>query len=104
MKTFKEGILETYDAEELREIADHGCINCAPGGLIYYTETVKAYESYLDEIWDKLHDIKDSLGGSAVLEIISSFTSAKDIIDDTQFKNMLVWFYVEEIAREKEGE
>jgi hypothetical protein len=99
MKTFKEWITENYDQDELKEIAQHGCASCCPGGLIYYHETAKAYEAYSEEIWASMGDIMDSLGCSTVLELLASFNGAKQVNNDSTFKNMMVWAYVEEIAR-----
>jgi hypothetical protein len=99
MTKFKKWIKENYDLKELKDIATHGCISACPNGLIFYHESCKAYDLYEEEIWDYLYEMKESFGHKSILEMICSFNDAKDIQSDAQFKNLLVWVYVEEMAR-----
>jgi hypothetical protein len=91
--SFKE-YMETYELEELREIAEHGCVNGCAGGLIYYSDTLAFYDQFCDE----LHDVLAS--------DIENFGETPKYITDalaqgcTSFKNALVWYAAETYAFE----
>jgi trehalose-6-phosphatase len=93
MKTFKEYILATYEQDELKDIAEHGCASCAPGGMIYYTETTDLYNTYKESLHEILGEYMDNTIGtpSAIIESLNDFT---------QFANAMVWLCTELIAYE----
>ena len=87
--TAVESILESYDLETLRDIAEHGCASGCAGEHIYYHETSEFYDKFEDEINAYAEDVFGD-------EFLSIF--AKD--DITSLKNNLVWFFVESIAND----
>ena len=99
-QTFKDWIKTTYDEDELKEIHEQGCANVAPGGAIYYHETCALYDKYVNEIWMKLWEDYRALGYESILEMLATFNGSKNVSCDEQFKNMLVWFYIEMMAGE----
>ena len=78
-----------FDIDELRDIVDHGMSAGVPG-FTYYSETVKVFDEYDDEIQDFLSDwcYDNSMGTSFAF-------FAPECEDITQLKNKLVWSYVE---------
>lgn len=99
--SFKQEILDGFEHSELEDIVNHGCASACPGGYIFYNETSAAYDKHVEEIWDKLDAMYEDCGCKNILELIASFNGAKGVGSDYQFKNLLVWFYIEEIAREE---
>lgn len=81
----------------MRDIASHGCIGGFPG-LTYYTDTVKLYDRFEEEIWEALRDDAEDIGYSNILKMLAEFNATVD--DPKTFKNLLVWYIAERIARE----
>ena len=86
-------------ADQADDISNHG-INGGFSGVIYYAETVAKYDKYQEEIWDKLSEDAEA-SGQNILEFIASFNGAKDVGSNDQFKNLCVWYYIEQLAYEK---
>jgi len=99
MKTLKEWVIDNFDQNEISDICKYGCVD-GFSGITYYHETCALYDQYNEDIWERLWDLKDAMGDSHVLQTIASFNGAKDVGSDTQFKNLLVWYAVEQIADE----
>ena len=94
MNTFKDYILATYEQDELKVIAEHGCASCAPGGMIYYYETTDLYLNHKEALHEIVAEYKDTVGEMPKFII--------DSLDDfTQFANAMVWFCTEIIAYEE---
>ena len=101
----KEWVREQYDNDELRNIADHGCVSGCASGLIYYNETTAFYDKFTDEIWDMLYQQMNDMGETQnIMQFIAQFNGADNVGSDHQFKNLLCWYAVEEIAHELLGE
>jgi len=100
MTTFKQWVRNQYDDQELKDISEHGCVSGCAHGAIYYSETCALYDQYCDEIWEMIWNCRDSCGSSNCLEFIASLQGAKNVGSDSQFKNLLVWFFIEETAIE----
>lgn len=90
-KTFKEWLIETYEPEELKDIAEHGCASYAPCGMIYYSETSALYDKFCDDLHEIVAEYAASVG-EMPRYILDSFDSA------TSFKNAMVWLATELIA------
>jgi len=99
MKIIKEYLLENYEPEEIKDIAEHGCSG-GVGGLTYYLETCAFHDQYENEIWDLLDIMRQDFGYKTVLDLIASFNGAKEVGSIEQFKNLLCWVAVEETARD----
>ncbi len=83
--------------EYLEDIASHGADAGYPH-ITYYTDTIKLYNRFEDEIWTALREDADDFGYKNPLELIAKFNTSAD--DDTTFKNLLVWYMVERTARQ----
>lgn len=86
--------------DQARDIANHG----ADGGfpcITYTRDTVALFDKFGDEIWQMAVEEAEALGNKNVAEMISHFRRA-DMIDGglDQFKNLMVWYACETLARE----
>lgn len=93
-------VRQNYDAEQLRDIAEHGCAACAPSGLTYYGETEAFYDEHELELLDELESfVQDCYGQTAtVWQVFGS-----DAGTAQQLKNALVWAFVELLAQRWTG-
>ena len=82
-------ILNTYDSEELSDIAEHGCQSGCASSHIYYTATTEFYDDYESDINEYLSDI---FGDNFMFELCT------DCHDMTDMKNKLVWTFIELVA------
>lgn len=98
-KTFDQWI-EANLKDDLQDIAEHGA-DSGFSGITYYKDTVSLYDKFTEEIWDALEEDRQEFGNNNILELIASFNGAKDVGSDSQFKNLLVWYYVERYANNK---
>ena len=100
-KTIKEWVLEEVKDETLNieEVVKYGCVNGSVSSLIYYSDTVKFYDQFEDEIWDMLHEDTENFGNDNILQTIGQFNGAENVGSLDQFKNLLVWYAVEETCR-----
>ena len=91
--TFKQWMSEQYEAEELKDIANNGCANVAPGGMIYYTETAAIYDQYAEELHRAYGDYVSEIGEPVAYVV-------ENMGEVSMFKNALVWFVAELYAQE----
>lgn len=96
-KSLRQWVRANFDKEQLEDIMTHGCVSGFPG-VTYYKDTGKLYDHFSDEIWQMVYDGSQDAGMSE-LEYIASFNGS-NVGSHAQFANLLVWFAVEEIARE----
>ena len=87
-----EKILQTYNKEELKEIADHGCQSGVCSQHIYYGDTIQFYETFETNILDELvlnygYDLLNDLFKDANADL-------------TIYKNNVVWSFIEMVAVE----
>ena len=87
-----EKILQTYNKEELKEIADHGCQSGVCSQHIYYGDTIQFYETFETDILDELvlnygYDLLNDLFKDADANL-------------TIYKNSVVWAFIEMVAFE----
>jgi hypothetical protein len=96
-KTFRQWFIRNLK-ESAQDIAEHGADAGYP--FISYTrDTVKIYDKYEEEIWDKLNESADGQGVHP-MTLVASFGRADMATSPGGFKNLLVWFACEELARE----
>lgn len=95
MKTIKEYILESFEEEEIINVAHHGCASVCVGGLIYYNETSAFHDKFEEEIWDLVYSQSEEMGYDNCLSFIASFNGSKDVGSLFQLKNLLCWYAVE---------
>lgn len=94
-KTFKSfyDFMKTYNTQELREIAEHGCVSGCANGLVYYSDTIAFYDAFDDELHEQLADWVNCVGEQP--DFI-----AKELGNATGFKNAVVWFVAEKYAND----
>jgi len=99
-KTFKEWMLKHFDADEIKDISNHG-VDGGFNGLIYTTECVKLHDEYEKELWDMLYEDAKEFGFDNVPAFMATW-NRKDMLNDLdQIKNMIVWYAAEKIANEE---
>lgn len=90
---------DTFDEKlkaRLYEIMDHGCESGTVTSLIYYTDTVKFFNNFNDEIYDM---IDGTFGAQSVLEMLQQKCNLTDIIMGTDIvKNYLAWMTYETVC------
>ena len=84
----------------LEEITKYGCVNGCVSSLIYYEDTVKFHDKFEEEIWEMLYDEQIDFGFNSIPEYIASFNGSKNVGSLEQFKNLLAWYSVENVARQ----
>ena len=89
-------IKETYSLEDFQEIANHGCQSGVCSQHIYYGDTVKFFETYEDEIIERITDVY------GIDTLVSIFRQAEASL--THYKNDLCWMFIEMIAMDAEAE
>ena len=85
--------------DSARDIASHGA-DAGCSGIIYYTECVKLYNKYEDDIYDMLNEDADDMGYGSPEELIATFRRNDMLCSPEQRKNLLVWYACEKVARE----
>lgn len=100
--TFRDWLEENMDADELRDLSEHGASG-GFSGLTYYSETVALYDRFEDEIWDAMYE-DAPVEGMSILSFMASLGGSKDVGSMDQLKNLLVWYMAERTAREIVGE
>ena len=84
-----EAILAEYDAEQLHDIAMHGCASGCATSHIYYADTCAFFDEYELEITDY---IEENLGYDSAYELTTECYTINHV------KNHLVWIFIELIA------
>ncbi len=85
-------IMATYDKDQLKEIADHGCQSGVCSQHIYYGDTIKFYEKHEADILDyfTVH-----YGTEFLVDLF-----AKNDADLDYYKNDVTWAFIESVAFE----
>lgn len=97
-RTFEEWLRDTLEPDTIRDLAQYGAAGGFPG-LTYYKDTGDLYDRYHGEIWEQLHEDTSNMGHENPLALIATFGGAAQVGSDAQFKNLLVWYMAEEVAR-----
>ncbi len=84
------------------DIAGHGA-DCGWPYITYTSDCVKLYDQHKEEIWEMLNEDAD-LEQRTPMELVAMFNRADMADNDSGFKNLLVWYACERIAREVESE
>jgi len=85
--------MQSYDTEELQDIATYGCVNGSATGLIYYSDTLAFYDAFDDELHEQLADWVNCVGEQPDFIV-------KELGNATGFKNAVVWFVAEKYAND----
>ena len=90
METAYDSVRDSYEIEDLRDIVEHGCVSGVAHQHIYYSDTIKFFDNYEDEI---IEYIADTLGGEFNEELWNN-----NPCNITGYKNDTTWTYVELLA------
>lgn len=83
------------------DVLEHGCQSGIVGELIYYSDTVRFYKQYREEINRLLYDAMNDTGLFAPSELFGDKWDEEDpLAQDTHNQNLLAWFGFEETLRE----
>jgi hypothetical protein len=86
-------------ADYASDIASHGADAGYPH-ITYTRDCVKIFDRFADEIWTLAVDEAEQLGSKNVAEMIAGFQRADMLETYDQFRNLMVWYACETIARE----
>lgn len=100
-KTFR-AWFNTNLKDRAMDIASHGADAGYPH-ITYTSDTVKLFDRFGDEIWDMAVQDAEDMGCKNVAEMIAGFGRADMLSGLDQFKNLMVWYACEKLAREMEG-
>ena len=92
METAFDSVRDSYDIETLREIRDHGCASGVAHDHIYYSDTIKFFDEYEDEIVEYIADV---VGGEYNEEIWK-----RNPCHIAGYKNDTAWCFIEIVAGE----
>ena len=77
-----------------------GCASGVVGELVYYTDTLRFYRRYADEINAMLRESMTDMGVDNPSELFgSNWDDSDPLARDTHNRNLLAWFGFEEAAR-----
>lgn len=84
----------------IEDLMQHGCVSGMVGELIYYSDTLKFYEDYKQEIKSMLKEAMDETGFKSPAELFGDKWDDEDYFaEETQNQNLLAWFGYEETVR-----
>ena len=85
--------------DSARDIANHGADAGFPC-ITYTADTIKLFDRFGDEIWEMAVQEAENCGCKNVAEMIAGFNRS-DMLDDlATFKNLMVWFACETLAKD----
>ena len=85
-------IKNDYTIDELNDIVEHGCASGCANNHIYYSDTVRFFDLYSDDICEY---IRDAIGSEFLTE---TFDNNEGNL--TGYKNDIVWTFIELYAME----
>ena len=82
------------------DVLDYGCQSGMVGFLIYYSDTVRFYKQYRQEIDDLLYEYMEETGLYSPAELFGKRWDNEDPLGrDDYNQNLLAWFGFEETLR-----
>ena len=83
-----------------KDVLYHGCQSGVVGFLIYYSDTVKFYKQYRQEIDELLYELMENTGLYSLSELFGKSWDKEDPLGrDDYNQNLLAWFGFEETLR-----
>ncbi len=83
-----------------RDVLEHGCVSGIVSELIWYSDTVKFYIRYREEINELLKDLMDGTGIYSMKDLFGKNWDDEDpLIIENHNRNLLAWFGFEETLR-----
>lgn len=102
-KSFRAWMKNNFTKGELRDLANHGA-DTGWQGLTWTKDTVELFDKYGEEIWDMAYEDAQDYGAANTLAFVAGFNRV-DMADNLDgFKNLMVWYAAERIAREEVGD
>ena len=82
------------------DVLNHGCRSGMVSDLIYYSDTIKFYKEYRDEITELLYNLTTDCGLYDLSLLFGENWDKEDpLANDTYNQNLLAWFGFEETLR-----
>lgn len=82
------------------DVLDYGCQSGTVGFLIWYSDTVKFYKQYKDEIDELLYEVMSGTGIYSPKELFGKRWDEEDPLGNSDYNmNLLAWFGFEETLR-----
>ena len=82
------------------DVLEHGCQSGMVGFLIWYTDTVRFYKQYKNEIDEMLYELMDETGIYSLPELFGDKWDKEDPLANGDFNmNLFAWFGFEETLR-----
>lgn len=94
--TFRTWMLTQFNHSELASIYHFG-VDYGWKGLATFSDTLKLYNRYYQEIWQILNEARENQGLTSIFELLEK-GQCINVVNDTQFKNRLVWCAATHIA------
>lgn len=83
-----------------KDVLYMGCVSGIVSELIYYSDTLKFYRKYRDEINGLLSETMRSMGCFSFKDVFGkNFDDEDPLIIDTHNQNLMAWFGFEETLR-----
>lgn len=83
-----------------KDVLYHGCQSGTVGFLIYYSDTVRFYKQYREEINNLLYELMSDTGIYAMNELFGDRWDKEDSLGQDDYnQNLLAWFGFEETLR-----
>lgn len=98
MTTFTDWLQDRLDAQQIRELAEHGADAGWPG-LTYTGELVELYDRHEEELWEALAEDADDFGYDCVPAFVATFNRADMTSTADGFKELVVWYAAEREAQ-----
>jgi hypothetical protein len=81
------------------DIASHGA-DAGYSHLTYIRDCAETFDLFASEIWEMAVQDAEEMGCKNVAELISGFSRADMLCNFDQFKNLMLWYAAEKVARE----
>ena len=82
------------------DVLHYGCQSGVVGELIYYSDTVRFYKQYRQEINELLYRLMEEMGSYAPSDLFGDKWDKEDpLAQDDYNQNLLAWFGFEETLR-----
>lgn len=83
-----------------KDVLYMGCVSGIVSELVYYSDTLKFYRKYRDEINSLLSETMRSIGCFSFKDVFgNNFDDEDPLIIDTHNQNLMAWFGFEETLR-----
>ena len=88
----RDEIIKCYDLNELTDIANNGCANCAPHSHHLYADTIHFFSKHEAEI---LSTIEEQYGMSELYKLFEKSQACYDM-----YRNECTWLFIETVAQD----